>query len=129
MSFVSDFKTIIEADPSINAMVTGDIKFSHLPEDFDIRKTWIVWDFRSAVQNDTLGHNNCFTQYSIAITVTATDSVVMNNLSDLVVDYLNRTTSSTFIDIAFVSDSKITSLNKPANVYQNALEFNAIYVG
>ena len=127
-SFVSDFKTIIESDASINASVTGAIKFGHLPEDFDISKVWVVWDYKVSEQANTLSQNNCFTNYTISITVTATDTVVLNNLCDLIVNYLNRINTRNFPDIYLITDSKITTLTKPKNIYQNALEFNAIHL-
>jgi hypothetical protein len=129
MSFISDFKTIIEADASVNALVTGGIKFDHLPEDFDISQTWIVWNYRTSEQIDSLSQNNCYTVYSVPITITATDSVVMNNICERLTDYLNNISTSNFIDIRLISDSKITTLSRQTNAYQNALEFNAIYVG
>lgn len=129
MSFVSDFKTIITADASINAMATGGIKLGHLPEDFDIRKTWIAWDYRLSEQNNTLNGNDAYSTYSISLTITTTDTVVLNNLSDLVVNYLNAKTTPNFPDIYTISDSKLTTLSKPMNAYQNSIEFGAIYVG
>jgi hypothetical protein len=128
-TFVSDFKTIIEGDPSINAMITGEIRLSHLEIDYDISKSWLVWDYKVLTQTDTLSKNNCFTEYSIPITITATDSVVMNNICDLVINYLNNKTTTNFPDIHLVSDSKTTVLSRQKNAYQNSLEFNATYVG
>jgi len=128
MSFITNFKTIIEGDASINNILSGGIKFDHLPEDFDISKSWLVWNYRVSSQNDSLSTNNCYTVYSIPITVTATDSVVMNNICDLVITYLNNKTTANFPDIHLLSDSKITTLSRQANAYQNALEFEAIYL-
>lgn len=128
MSFISDFRTIIEGDSSLNALITGDIKFDHLPEDFDISKTWIAWNYRVLDQINSLDKNNCYTTYSIPITITATDSVVMNNICDRVKTVLNDTVTTKFVDIFLVSDSKITTLSRPTNAYQNSLEFNAIYL-
>ena len=129
MSFLSDFKTIIEADGSINAYVTGGIKFGHLPDDFDISKTWLVWDFKLNQQFDTMNFNNSYSAYGVSITVSANDSVVMNNLSDRVVDYLNGKSTSNFPDIHMVSDNKSIVLSKPYSTYQDQLEFDTIYVG
>lgn len=129
MSFITDFKTIIEADPSINSIVSPTrIKFVHLPEDLDIRQNWLAWDYRITNQINTFGCNNAYTEYSISITLTSTDSVTMNTLSDYVKTYLNNKTTTKFIDIHFISDSKVTTLSKVVNTYQNTLEFSAIYV-
>ena len=46
MNFVNDFRTIIIGDASINALATGGIKFGNLPDDFDLRKNWIAYDYR-----------------------------------------------------------------------------------
>jgi hypothetical protein len=129
MSFFSDFKTIITGDASINALITGGIKLSHLPEDFDIKKTWMAWDYRLSEQNNTLDGNDAYSTYSITMTITTTDTVILNNLTDLIVNYLNNKTTSNFPDIWMITDSKLTTLSKPSNAYQNALEFGAIYVG
>lgn len=128
MSFISDFKTIIEGNASINALVTGGIKFSHLPEDWDVKKNWMVWDYRITDQVNTLGYNNVYINYSILITITATDTIVLNTISDYVRNYLNAKTTTNFVDLNFISDSKITTLSKVVNTYQNTLEFSAIYV-
>ena len=128
MSFISDFKTIIEGDASLNALITGDIKLTHLQEDFDISKTWLVWDFRLMEQVNTLSNNNCYSVYSIPITVTATDTVVMNNICDRVKTYLNNKRTVNFPDIYLISDSKITTLSRQMNAYQNSLEFEAIHL-
>lgn len=130
MSFISDFKTIIEADPSINSIVpVSRIKFSHLPEDWEIHNNWLAWDYQVASQTNSLGTNNCFTTYSISITVTTNDTVVMNQLCDYIIKYLNGKSTTNFIDIVLISDGKLTTLTKPKNLYQNTLTFNAIYVG
>lgn len=128
MSFLSDFKTIIEGIPSVSA-VTGGIKYVHLPEDFDIRKNWLVWDFRMVEQLNTINFNDAYSNYSISITITSTDSVTCQNISDTCVSYLNGKTTTNFPDIYLISDSKQTTLSKPANTYQNTLEFGAIYTG
>lgn len=128
MSFVSDLRTIMIGDVSINNLITGGINFGHLSDDFDITKSWIAYDFKILEQINFLNSNKAYTTYSIAITVTATDSVVMNNICDLVINYLNNKTTSHFIDIVCMPDSKITTLSKPVNTYQNILEFNAIYI-
>jgi hypothetical protein len=128
-TFVSDFKAIITADPSINAMITGGIKLSHLDVDYDISKTWLCWDYKVLTQTDTLSKNNCFTEYSIPMTITAPDSVLMNNICDLVINYLNNKTTTNFPDIHLVSDSKTIVLSRTVKSYQNSLEFNATYVG
>lgn len=128
MGFITDFKNIIEGDPSLNSLITGGIKFVHLPEDFDITKTWVAWDWRVLEQVNTLGCNNVYTVYSIPVTITATDSIVMNNMADRLRTYLNSVTTDNFINIYFVSENKITTLSRSSNAYQNTLEFNAIYV-
>lgn len=129
MSFVNDFKTIITGDASINAMVTGGIKYNHLPEDFDIKKVWLSWDFSLIEQNNVLNFNAAYSKYSISITMTASDTIVLQNLSDRVTTYLNGISNRMFPDIWALSDNGQTTLNKPTNVYQNSLELNCIYVG
>jgi len=128
MSFISDFKNIIESDTSLNTLITGDIKFDHLPEDWDITKNWLAWNYRISEQIDTLAENNNFSRYSIAITVTSIDSVVMNNICNVLKNYLNTKQTDKFIDIRFLSESKITTLSRTSNAYQDSLEFEAIYV-
>lgn len=129
MSFISDFKTVIEGDSSVNALITGGIKYGHLPDDWDVKKSWCVWDYRMATQYDTLGANKCYAEYTIAVMITSTDSVKLNAISDLMIDYLNNKTTTNFIDIKLVSDSKLITLSKPTNTYQESLEFTATYVG
>lgn len=128
MSFITDFKTIIEGDPSLNALVTGGIKFGHLSENFDITKTWVAWDYRIADQVNTFGCNAVYTTYSISITLTATDTIIMNNMNEYLRTYLNNKVTNNFVDIKFISDSKITALNKVVNTYQVTSEYSAIYV-
>lgn len=129
MSFVSEFKTIIESDASINEIVTGGIKFGHLPEDFDIRKVWIAWDYEANEQTNDINNNNVFTIYQLFVTLTATDTVVLNNLVEMVKDLLNDTMTGNFIDINFVDETKTTLLGKQVNSYQSQLTFNALFLG
>jgi hypothetical protein len=127
-TFINSFKTIIEGDPSINALLTGGIYFVHLPDNFDISKTYLVWDFRVNEQFNTMDIKNFYSVYTVQVTVTSTDSVLMNNISDLVSEYLNNATSSNFLSIRKLTDNKLTTLAKPKNTYQNSLEFNIVFI-
>jgi hypothetical protein len=69
-----------------------------------------------------------YSNYSISITLTATDTVIMNTMSDYLRDYLNSKTTTNFVDIHFINEGKITTLTRASNAYQNTLEFMAIYV-
>ena len=128
MSFITNFKTVIEADPSINAIVTGGIKYVHLPEDFDIKKNWLAWDFRIATQEECMNSDIAFTTYALSITMTTTDSITLDTLSQLVLNYLQGYQDTHFFDISLNNDSKITTLSKTANTYQDAFEFLVIYI-
>jgi hypothetical protein len=128
MSFITNFRAIIEGDASLNSMITGGIRFGHLQEDFDISKTWIAWDMKISEQVNCMKGNNAYEVYEIPITATATDTIILNNICERVRDYLNNITTSNFINIRFVSETKITTLSRQVNVYQNSMSFEAIYI-
>ena len=129
MSFTTSFKTIIEACPSIGTYITGGIKFGHLPEDFDIKKNWLCWDFNLDEQVNVLNGNDAYSNYTVAITLTSNDSVTTENIGDILVNYLNNKSTSDFPDIYVKSDSKTITLNKPANTYQTQFNVGVIYIG
>ena len=130
MSFINDFKTIIESDPSINSMIpVSRIKYSHLPVDWEIDDSWLAWDYLVANQENCMNGNNSFTTYTIRIIISFNDSFQLATASKYVIDYLNSIYTSHFIDIAFTGDNKLTTLSKPKNLYQNTLTFLAVYIG
>lgn len=130
MSFITDFKTIIEADPSINSMIpVSRIKHSHLPIDWELHNSWLAWDFVAANQENCLNGNNCFTTYTLNITITFNDTLKLDTASRYVIDYLNSIyNQQNFIDIAFTGDAKQVTLDKTKNLYQNTLTFVCIHI-
>ena len=126
MSIVNDLRTVMTNDPSINLMVNGGIYFKHLPEDFDITKNYIAYDFNISGGEICLNGVNAYNTYTISITITSTDSVVLNTISELLIDHLTGISTNNFVDIQLVSESKITTLAKPTNTYQTSQEWTTI---
>jgi hypothetical protein len=50
MAFIDDIVDVITGDPSVNALITGGIRYGFLPTGFDNKKEWIV--FSHTLQNE-----------------------------------------------------------------------------
>ena len=126
MAFSTDLYYLMNNDASINAWCTGGIHYEHLPENFEITNTWIVYSFNKVSQQNCLNSNNSFTTYNIVIKIVAQDTLRLELINDYVVDYLNGKSYQGFQDIVFTGDDHTLDLDK--NIYMNSLNFTATYI-
>lgn len=129
MSFQSDIKTIMTSDTSLNEYFNNgvNIKYVHLPEDFDYTENWLVYDYNMSSQIGSMQAAACYSEYALAVAITSNDSALTNTLSEYLISYLNGASYGSVADISFTSDNRTTVLNKAQNLYQNALSFVATY--
>jgi len=124
MSFATDLYTIMTGDASLNAEATGGIFYENLEDNFDLAKKWILYHFRKEQQIDCLGIKNAYTEYEETITVIATNTVDVLDISDQLVTYLNGAAYGEVVDITFTGDGH--SFDQDKNIYMNTLTFNVI---
>lgn len=54
MAFIDDMVNVITGDSSVNALITGGIRYGFLPTDFDNTKDWIVFSDTLQSEEKTL---------------------------------------------------------------------------
>lgn len=124
MSFVTEWKAVMEGDASINSAITGGIKLGHLPDNFDITKKWIAWYYSKSENVGTLGDTSAYVNYEVYVTITDTDTVSLDSISDDVVNYLvNLQPVGNIVMANFNSEAKLILLQKAQNTYQNTMSF------
>ena len=125
MSFGTNLTTIMQNDASLSGYLTGGIYFENLPDSYDLSKNWLVYSFRKSSQNDCLSQKNVYQTYDITAKIVATDTVMLETISDYLVDYLNGKTEGNIQDTWFVSDNHTIDLEK--SVYMNSIDFQSFY--
>jgi len=126
MSFATELYTLMHADASLNKLCTGGIHYEHLPENFELSNTWVVYTFNKASQSNCLGTPNVFTEYTLIVKIVANDTLLLEYINDYITDYLNNYSGDKFEDIIFVGDDHALDLDK--NLYLNTLTFNVTYI-
>jgi hypothetical protein len=125
MSYARDLKYIMTNDGSLNSYCPSRIHFENLPDNFELIQSWIVYSFNKSLQQNCLD-GKAFTQYNIVVKIIATDTIVLETISDRAVEYLNRNYYGGIQDIVFTGDNHAMDLEK--KVYTNTLQFDSWYV-
>ena len=99
MSFATDLNTIMHNDASLNALCHGGIHYENLPENWEINKDWIVYSFNKNSQESCIGSSEAFTRYTILLKIVANDTLTLETINDLTVNYLNGISYGNIQDI------------------------------
>jgi len=127
MSYSADINTLFLADASLVAYCDGGIYYENLPDNFDLTDTWIVYSFRKNDQTNCLDSKNVYTTYQITVKIVASDTLVLETISDYLVEYLNDNEQGGIKDIWFTNDDHTVDLEK--QIYMNSINFDSYYVG
>lgn len=126
MSFGYDIYSLITADASINIMTSGGgIYYLHAPDNFDLTKNWLIYNFNISEIIDCLISDLSNRKYELFVKVICDKSDTLETLSGYVMEYLNGNSIGNIDEIRFVRETHSMDLEK--NVYVNVLEFNLIY--
>jgi len=129
MSFATDIKTVMNADPSLNSYINGGIHYENLKDNWigeQSNSTWLVYEFNKS-QVDCLNAKNVYTNYTLkAVVIQRDTNDLMETVSNRLIEYLNGYSYNDIIDIGFTNDTH--GFNQQQGVYTNTLEFNVIYI-
>jgi len=126
MSLASEIYSVMVADTSLNGYIDGGIFYENLPDNFDLKKKWILYYYRKAEQIDSMSCTNLFQNSELTTTVITQNTSDLTTISDRLVEYLNGKESGNIIDIRFSGDGH--SFDREKNIYMNTLTFNLVNI-
>lgn len=125
--FVDYIVDAISGDSSINDLVTGGIRYEHLPEDFNSSLDWIVFGFTGNEETRTLDGNGIIMKYGLQVQVISQTMTNVLTLGDMVKTYLTGYDDGANIrDIAFVDDDVAFDLEK--KVYYVTSNYDVLFI-
>ena len=126
MSWATDVYYIMTNDSSLNTS-TGGVYFEHLPDDANSENDYIVYTYRKDNEINVLRQKNVMSEHTLYVIVISESPSRLASLSDYISEYLNNVDRYGGIkDIYFLTDNRTKELDE--DIYQNTLEFRAIYV-
>lgn len=138
MSFQTDIVTILNADSSLNKMiskgkpfspVTGGIYFEIYPVNADLNKNWLLFNYRENERTNVLGSKNVLTYYSFYIKVISRDQVDLLQISDEANRYLSNYQDNHVLNIDYVADDHQNGETEDArDIFQNIIEYRIAYI-
>lgn len=127
MSFQTTIKNIMLADTSVNSLADGGIYFDILPANFNLNKTWIVYNYIESERIDVLSEKNVITMYSFYVKVISPDTTKLLNISDEVNRYLVNYTSTNILDISYLNDNHQNGIVDDTDIFENTIEYLITY--
>lgn len=127
MSFQTEIYAIMITDPSVNSLANGGVKFDILPANFDLKKSWVVYNFIEKERVDVLLSKNVLTIYSLFVKVISPYTNTLLSISDELNRYLTNYTDSTFLDISFVTDNHQNNTIDDMDIFENTIEYSITY--
>lgn len=125
--FVDYLVDAISGDSSINALVTGGIRYEHLPEDFNSSLDWIVFGYTGTEETRTLDGSGIITNYGLQVQIISQTMTQLLTLGDMVKSYLTRYDDGANIrDIAFVDDDVAFDLER--KVYYMTSNYDVLFI-
>ena len=111
MSFGTEIYSKMISSSSINSQVEG-IYFEHLPENFDLTKTYIVFSFKKETGISTLQTQDLLKNYKLYVKTITPNNDTLLSLSDTLQTYLVGVVDSTIRYIEFIGDNHSLDLEK-----------------
>lgn len=127
MSFQTGIYSVMVNDTSLNSIVNGGIYFDVLPNNFDLKKSWIVYNFREDERIDTLSYKNIITFYTLYAKVISPNTATLLSISDELNRYLSSYTDNNFFDITFMNDNHQNGIVDDTDIFENTIEYKIIY--
>lgn len=127
MAFIDDLVDVMTGDSSVNALVTGGIRYEHLPTDFDNSKDWIVFSFTTEDVERTLDGNKTSSN-NLQTQIISPSLENVQSIWNLLKPYLTAYDDGSKIrDIYIVDDD--TDFDTDRKVYYLTANYNVLYIG
>lgn len=124
MSFSTEIRNLITSTTDISSHVDG-IYYENLPDNYDKEKTWIVYSFNINNTEKCLNGSSLFKTYNLYIKVVTQDTLKLETISDIIINYLDGNGTLHIVDVIFQGDDH--TMNLEEGIYMNTLQFNVIY--
>lgn len=120
------FNTYLTGDTSLNSTINGGIFYENLPENFDLRKKWIVWTYNKGLPSFCNVGNIAYNNLYLAMKIICNDTTALESINDYMVNKLNGLEHEGIMDIQFQGDTHSMDLDK--SIYMHTLNFNVKYL-
>lgn len=125
--FVDYLVDALTGDSSINELVTGGIRYEHLPEDFNSSLDWIVFGYTGNEETRTIDGNGVITNYGLQVQVISQTMTNVLTLGEMVKNYLTSYDDGSKIrDVAFVDDDVAFDLER--KVYYQTSNYDVLFI-
>lgn len=124
MSFATDLKTVMNADSTINGLVSG-IYFLNAPDNIDLESEYIVYNYELIDDISSFDAYSTHSIFKVTLAIYSNNSLVMDNIKEAVDAYLNNYEDSNFLDVHYIEDERGTIGEK--NQYLSAPELRIFY--
>ena len=126
MAFINDLVDVMTGDASINALITGGIRYGFLPTGFDNTKEWLEFSHTLQSEDKTL---DCFESslYNIETQISSPSEDKLLAIWNLLKPYLTSYDDGSKIrDVSFDTDG--ISYNPEKQVYYLTANYSILYV-
>ena len=124
MSLKTDLKTVMNADSTINGLVSG-IFFQHATDNKDLTSEYIVYLMRTVDEISSFDAYNEMDIIELDTEVYSGDTLSLDTISEAVRAYLDNYSDSSFLDCQLINDEQDEDLEK--GQYRNTLTYRIIY--
>lgn len=125
MAFIDDLITAITSDASVNALITGGIRYEELPVIFDTSKDWIVFAYNlDNVIRTKEGFGISY--YSVEVQIVSKSMDRLKAISELFVPYFTTYDDGQKIRDIYINDDSM-DFSKEKEVYFYTASFSITY--
>lgn len=125
---IDDLIIAMTGDASVNALVTGDITYEHLPVNFNTAKNYVVFTLTSTLDTHTLDRKNAISEYEVTVQSISQDLPTVLSISNLLKTHLNGYDDKARLrDITHVNDNDVDSDLEKGVYFQTSI-YNVLYV-
>ena len=124
MSFATDINTLMNANSTINALVTG-LYFQNAPDNTALSSEFVVFNYELIDDISSFDAYNEMDIYKLDIGIFGGDTVSTNNITEAFRNYLDNYQTSSFRDVRIISDER--GIDGEKEQYSTILEYRIIY--
>jgi len=124
MSLKTDLNTLMNADSTINGLVTG-IYFQHATDNIALTSEYIVYIMRTVDEISSFDAYNEKDIIDLDVEVYSDSTLTLDTLCEAVRTYLDNYSDSNFLDCRLTTDEQDEDLEK--GQYRNILTYRIIY--
>ena len=125
MSLKTDLTTLMNADSTINGLVSG-IYFQNAPDNISLTSDYIVYLMRTVDQIGSFDAYNEMDIIDLDVEAYSDDTLTLDTLSEAIRAYLDNYSDSSFLDCRLINDEQEDDGEKEQ--YRNILTYRIIYV-